>query len=225
MDFKKELPNYVTIFNGFLASLSILLVANRYTDMAVRVIFLSMALDVLDGYLARKLDAMSEKGELLDRVFDRLYQIIAPSILYCIMNEWSIGSMFYSSLIITISFWRLTKKVPSKEYFSGLPLFVHTFLILLSYLSGLLIPYFIMLVFAFLSSLPLKYFRRVVTYGQNETTGTFWQLRIIIPLILAIIPYSGLNEIFEIFLFLIIIYSIAGWIPLYNQKFRLSRRG
>ncbi|HEW63628.1 CDP-alcohol phosphatidyltransferase family protein [Fervidicoccus fontis] len=215
---RKDLPNLVTVINGLVGSFALLLAIRGETELSIRLIFLSLSLDVLDGLLARKLNAMSESGELLDRVFDRVYQVIAPSIIYCYMQNWNVGSMFYSASIITLSFWRIIRRTPSKEYFLGLPLFVHTFVILSSYLSGIALPYYLMLVLVIASLFPIKYFRRIRNLSPNETKGTFWQIRIIVPLFLSIIPYSKLEILFELLFYIFIIYALFGWIPLLRNK-------
>ncbi|MEM0179598.1 MAG: CDP-alcohol phosphatidyltransferase family protein [Fervidicoccaceae archaeon] len=222
---KSQVPNTITVLNTFVASYALLLSFRGDNVLAIRLIFISLALDVLDGLLARKLNSMSEEGELLDRVTDRIYQIIVPSLIYVQSQSWSFLSQLYACLIITVSFWRLIRKVPSKDKFLGLPLFAHTFVIIAGYLSGFIPPPYLLLAMAALSALPISYFRRFGKGEPRETKGTAWQLRMGIPLILAFSPYGQLSLFFTVLEILVLLYAFAGWIPLslrnshfYNEK-------
>ncbi len=206
-------PESITVVNGFLASLAVLLVASGKLELAIRIIFVSLALDVLDGLVARWLKATSEKGEFLDRLFDRIYQVVAPALLYSYIYNWDYSAVFYSSLIITIGFWRLSRRVPSRDYFAGLPMFVHTFIIISSYLGSVMVSPFIMMILAIASLVPVKYYRRSRRFSSKENKGTYWPLRIIIPSVMAILPYGQLDLLFKIALLIILAYAVIGWLP------------
>ena len=210
---KSIYPEMVTVSNGFIASLSLLLIVSGNIELGVRLIFLCMALDVIDGFLARYLNVASEKGEFLDRVFDRLYQVVAPSLLYCSISDWSLGSIVYASIMITTGFWRLARRVPNREYFAGLPLFTHTLLITSFYISGTLFPYYIMITLAVASIIPIKYYRRNPKYSPVENKGTYWFIRLIIPLILSLSPFNPLKPLFLVIEYTVLVYAVVGWIP------------
>lgn len=211
---KTQIPNAITVLNIFIASISLLAVFRGYFELSIRLVFLCLSIDVLDGLLARKLNAMSEEGELLDRVTDRIYQVMVPSLLYASMSSWSFISQIYVSLVITVSFWRLIRKVPAKDKFIGLPLFSHTFIIITGYLSEHVVPAWFMLVMAILSALPIPYFRRFGKGRATETKGTLWQIRFILPLLLSLSPYEPLKFLFFAIEVIVLIYVLLGWIPL-----------
>jgi len=210
---RKSIPNAVTVFNTFVSSLALLAAFKGSYELSIRLIFVCMSLDVLDGLLARKLNAMSDEGELLDRVTDRIYQVLIPSLIYVNASSWSLTSQAYAALIITISFWRLVRKVPSKDKFAGLPLFAHTLVIIFGYLGGCLLPGYAMIIMAVLSAVPVPYFRRLRTGGPSETRGTLWQLRISAPILLAFIPYASLSPLFRALLIIAAFYVAFGWVP------------
>ncbi len=221
---KTVYPGLVTVINGFVASLSLIFVAMGELQTGIRLIFLCMALDVLDGLIARLLEATSEKGEFLDRLYDRVYQIIVPALLYTRYMGWSWSSIAYSSLIVTVALWRLSRRVPGREYFAGLPLFIHTMVILSSFLSGISVRPEIMLILAVLSLLPLKYYRRSLKYSSSENRGTYWSLRLAVPLILAFVPYKPLKPLFVLLLYSSLFYTFVGWLPFVRGKGSLSQR-
>jgi len=210
---RKSIPNAVTVFNTFVSSLALLAAFKGNYELSIRLIFICMSLDVLDGLLARKLNAMSDEGELLDRVTDRIYQVLAPSLIYVSASSWSLASQAYAALIITVSFWRLVRKVPSKDKFAGLPLFAHTLVIIFGYLGGYLLPGYAMIIMAVLSAVPIPYFRRLRTGGPGETRGTLWQLRISVPILLALVPYAPLSLLFRSLLIFAAFYVAFGWVP------------
>ncbi len=213
-EFKRMVPEIITASMGFVASLAIVLASIGECMVSLRLIFLCLALDVLDGLFARALKAVSERGEFLDRLFDRLYQIVAPAIIYVQALKSSPEALMYASIIISGSFWRLSRRVPTREYFAGLPLFTHTILIVSSIISGYLIPPYIMIVLAILSIIPIKYYRRKTSFSHLENKGTFWIPRLLIPLILLIIPYTGVfSKLFLAIELAILAYIAFGWIP------------
>jgi phosphatidylserine synthase len=210
---KKSLPNLVTLTMGFVASIAILLIGLGQDLLAIRLVFLALSLDVLDGYLARKLNATSDKGALLDRLFDRLYQVIVPVTIYLKLTSGSILSIIYGAVLITVSYWRIAEVKPSSAWFTGLPLNIHTLVIISSYLSKLVIPPAVMLLLLVPTLLPINYAKRLGEPGQSTNKGTFWQIRLVVPLILVFMPYDEITWFFYLLLSLAFAYVLVGWIP------------
>lgn len=208
----KRLPNVITLAMGFVGSLALLLLSAGESVLAVRLAFLAFALDVLDGYLARRLDAVSEKGAMLDRLFDRIYQVVLPVILYLRMTSGDYLSIIYGAVLITASLWRIAEVRPTSLWFHGLPMNIHAVIIISSFLSGTVIPPYVMLLLLIPTVLPIKYVRRLGT-SQASNRGTFWQIRLIVPAVLAIVPYQNVKPIFQALIILSIVYVLVGWIP------------
>ena len=207
------IPEAVTVSTGLLASLALITAVLGMPEYSIRIIFLCLALDVVDGYLARKLGTASERGEFLDRLFDRLYQIVVPAVLYTKYIHPSPTAILYATLIITISYWRLSRRVPTRECFAGLPLHVHTILILASMFSGFPVPPQLMLILALLSLVPIKYYRRSLKTPPTSNQGTLWPVRLAVPLLLSIAPYEKLSLAFLTLEVLTLAYVVMGWIP------------
>lgn len=172
-----------------------------------------LSVDALDGYLARRLGTTSERGELLDRVFDRLHQIVTPSVIYYTFLHDALATM-YAASIITISYWRLVRRVPSREYFAGLPLNVHTILMIASIYSGCPMDPAILLLLALLSASPLKYYRRRRTSRMRDG-GSLWFARFAVPLAIASFPrpLETLGPLFLLLEFAALAYAALGWLP------------
>ena len=173
---------------------------------------MALLLDILDGYFARLLKTSSEKGELLDRLFDRYYQVIVPAIMYAHYYGWSLSATFYASLIITISLWRLTRRVRARKYFAGAPLFLHTIAILTGFYAENPVPPEIMIVLAIMSLLPLKYYRRKASASEKINKGTYFQARTLAVAILIIIPYSRLDTVMTLIHYASITIGLLGWV-------------
>jgi len=219
-----SLPEIITVSTGLLATYSLYAILLGNVEVGVRLIFLCMALDVLDGLLARKLGVSSERGEFLDRLFDRYYQILVPSVLYVYTNNFSFEAILYSMFIITISYWRLARRVHTREYFAGLPLYTHTIIIISSTFSGIVVSPYIMILLAILSLIPVKYYRRKTSFSHLENRGTFWQLRLVVPLVFVFLPYYKITYLFMIMEILIFLYIFLGWIPFLFGKGSLKER-
>lgn len=66
------LPNYLTGIRLLLVPLFLLLFMTGRQDICAAVFILSGITDVLDGYLARKWNAVSDLGKILDPIADKL---------------------------------------------------------------------------------------------------------------------------------------------------------
>jgi len=210
---KERAPEAVTLLSGFLASVSLVLAARGLLEESVRLAFVCLALDVLDGFLARRLGAVSERGELLDRVFDRLYQVVVPALIYSLYVQPGLLSAAYATSIITIAYWRLARRAPERKYFSGLPLNVHMVVALSSAYSRAPAPAWLMLALAALSASPIKYYRRRATRSTDSTLA--FALKFSAPLALAALPYgNGASAVFLCAELAALAYAALGWVPL-----------
>ena len=92
-----------------------------------------MLFDILDGYLARKLNASSDLGKELDSLSDLVSFGVAPAFLYYHLapdSEWYYA--IPSIVIVVSSALRLAKfnLLPSYDYFQGLPTPGNTFFLI-----------------------------------------------------------------------------------------------
>ena len=183
-----------TLAGGLLAGLAVPAAVAGYYSAAVRLLFLSYALDVVDGWLARRYGSVG--GFFLDRAFDRLSQVIAPGVLLLswmesagLLEGWRLAAYsLYYSLIVTVALWRLVMRgVRSLAYFSGLPLFAHALIALSSVIAGTPPDPALLLALALASAVPVPYLRRL--RGQR-TPSPAPLPRFAALLVLALLPYS-----------------------------------
>ncbi len=209
-----------TLLQGLFAGLSVPLGIAGYYDLAIRLLFVSYALDVLDGWLARKYGSTPE-GFFLDRAFDRLSQVIAPATLLLLwVNEsgllhgydLALFSAYFSGLV-TVALWRLVKRgVRSLAYFSGLPMFAHAIAFLTSIISGKPPEPILLLALLIASTVPVPYFRRGIR--QRTPSPAPW-LRLGVLLVLAIVPYDAgfVQDLARLLFWATVAYAIIGPVP------------
>ncbi|HLT34282.1 MAG TPA: CDP-alcohol phosphatidyltransferase family protein [Aquaticitalea sp.] len=148
MDFKKHIPNIITLLNLFCGTVAVLFaVYNNFVGAAIFV-FLGIFFDFFDGLLARKLNVQSPLGIQLDSLADMVTSGLVPGIVmfkllsmavdtpYFIetTNDWSSATQWTGfrvswlpliGLFITLaSAYRLAKfniDEDQQSYFKGLP--------------------------------------------------------------------------------------------------------
>ena len=204
-----------------LAAASMPLSISGYIDTSLRLLFLSYLMDVLDGWVARRLGESSSEGYMLDRAIDRVSQVIAPLVLYTSwVTDSGIDPMYlaalviYSAAIVAIAFYRLIyRRVTSLAYFYGLPMFFHAGILITSTLTGHIVEAPILFLGAALSILPIRYYRRGRTGGPSPAVAP----RAALVLLLALIPYDWrvVVEVARLIYFILVAYMIIGPIAYY----------
>ncbi len=100
----KNIPNIITIIRLLLVPVfSYYLLKDQ--DLVAGIIFIVASLsDVLDGYLARKLKAVSNFGKLADPFADKIMQIVAIIILVVLgrLNVWIMVLLFVKDFILML---------------------------------------------------------------------------------------------------------------------------
>lgn len=79
---------------------------------AMGILALSFVTDILDGFIARRFNQVSDLGKILDPVADKLMQV---TVLVCIafMHKaviWAVGFVFLKELLLGIGAWLLFSK-------------------------------------------------------------------------------------------------------------------
>ncbi|MCL2294504.1 MAG: CDP-alcohol phosphatidyltransferase family protein [Spirochaetes bacterium] len=126
--FKKLLPNIATIIR-ILGSFSLLFLTNFVKDIGsfkavpwvwlIGYLFLVLT-DSIDGMLARKLNAKSNLGALLDSLADVVLLVIGAATVFAVFAHDSLTNFqlwFYVCLIIFCANNRLIVNLVSKKYF------------------------------------------------------------------------------------------------------------
>lgn len=116
---KSIIPNSITLTNAACGVTAILL---NDLEKGLILVSIAMILDVLDGFLAKKIHALSDLGKELDSLADAISFGIAPAFLYYQHFESQLALLF--AIIYTINaIFRLAKFniTPLSVTFNGLP--------------------------------------------------------------------------------------------------------
>ncbi|MBT8287508.1 MAG: CDP-alcohol phosphatidyltransferase family protein, partial [Bacteroidia bacterium] len=149
---KKHIPNFVTLLNLFCGSIAVVFAMNGELQLAAYFILLGIVFDYFDGFLAHKLNAVSELGLHLDSLADVVTSGVAPGIImYQLLvlagPDWGINASisspieistdnlipFIGLLIPLAAAYRLAKfnvSADQTEHFWGIPTPANALLIL-----------------------------------------------------------------------------------------------
>jgi CDP-diacylglycerol--serine O-phosphatidyltransferase len=124
---RRALPSMFTVGNLFLGIISIIVAFQGNFEWAAVLVIIGMALDGLDGRVARALNAQSEFGKELDSLSDVISFGVAPAfIMYgTILNEMGwIGTVITAVFPIcgALRLARFNVATGSTNYFTGLPI-------------------------------------------------------------------------------------------------------
>ena len=174
MKFIKYVPNILTGFRFAFIPFIIFAILKEYYLTAFILFTVSSGTDVIDGYIARHFNAISDVGKLLDPLADKLTQIsiLLTLTLQNIIPSWIIAVIVFKEIILIIgaSFLYGKDLVVSSKWYGK----VTTVLIYLAVVSSLFINiynlyhfdvyiYAIAVIFAIISLLSyIRYF-----YGEG----------------------------------------------------------
>lgn len=119
----KRIPNFITLINGSLGFLAIIFSLKSKFLLASILILLAAILDGLDGFLARKLNAVSKIGKELDSLSDLVSFAVAPALLLIIKFDLNFYLIIVGILLVASSEYRLARYNVSSNVkgFSGVP--------------------------------------------------------------------------------------------------------
>lgn len=119
----KKIPNLVSIFRIIFIPLVIILFNNHssYKWYIIFLIILFSILDNLDGFLARKLNQITELGKVIDPLVDKLFVITVAICLYYyeLLPLWFILIVILRDFLIMLGglvFIRKIRGVPSSDF-------------------------------------------------------------------------------------------------------------
>lgn len=134
-----NIPNLLTASNLLCGILSIFLAFSGQLEASCLLIFLAAIFDFFDGFLARKLNQMSELGKQLDSLADMVTFGVAPGVLVCIVliiqMEGGLANNYFDYSFSEASFMRIRSFMNelAKGNFRAIDLICF---------SGLIIPFF-----------------------------------------------------------------------------------
>ncbi|MEN2983462.1 MAG: CDP-alcohol phosphatidyltransferase family protein [Dictyoglomaceae bacterium] len=109
-----SIPNLITILRFIVIPFYIFSLLDKNFFLALILFLLSALSDILDGYLARKLNQVSNLGKILDPVSDKI--IIITSLLYFGLNGYLsfflvIVFLIKESLMLLVGLYFLSRKI------------------------------------------------------------------------------------------------------------------
>ena len=140
MDKKWTIPNLLTIFRLFLVPVFVLVYIYVNPIFALIIFILAGFTDVLDGYIARKFNLITDLGKILDPLADKTLRIAAVTVLAfdSVLPMWTLAVIaildFY--LIITSAVLYKRKFVVSSNVWGKVAGSVSMLAIVLSFFSG-----------------------------------------------------------------------------------------
>lgn len=192
----KVIPNFLTLLNLFFGIFAIILLFQqemRFINLAAIMVIIGMALDGLDGRMARWLNAQSEFGKELDSLSDIVTFGVAPAMIMYIV---SLHNLDFAGVLVAAIFpmcgaIRLARfNVQAKKitgYFVGLPITsAGGVLSTLALYHELFSPFsltFFMLLLSFLMISHIKYpnFKKV-----GIPRGSLWISAMIITVVVVV---------------------------------------
>jgi len=216
---KNAIPNIFTILNLLSGFLGITFLLNSNYNLLEYCIYFSLLFDFLDGFLAKKLNAISNFGKQLDSFSDLISFGALPSL---ILYDWFLNNSsveiykYFPIIILVFSSFRLSKfnlDKKQKFVFSGLPtpvvaLFFNSLIFnsddMYSFVNQEILL-FLILFFSFLMIVKVKFISlKFKNYSLKENLDKY------ILLFVSIILFSTLRlQSFPIIVFIYIIISFS----------------
>jgi CDP-diacylglycerol--serine O-phosphatidyltransferase len=140
MNFKKHIPNFLTLLNLFCGCIAIVFVSDFKFDMAFYFVCLGIFFDFFDGFFARKFGVAGPLGVQLDSLADMVTSGVAPGFVMVYLlagkyvHEPIDGYLHYLGFIITLgACYRLANfniDTRQSDSFIGLPTPANTLFIM-----------------------------------------------------------------------------------------------
>ena len=125
---RKSIPNLITLLNALCGWLAIYYSSKGAFDYAAGLLVIAAVFDFLDGFLAKRLNAFSKEGALLDSMADLISFGAAPALFVLFRfesSEYFIPLVISSGFLFACALWRLVRytlhAAEIKPYFEGMP--------------------------------------------------------------------------------------------------------
>lgn len=102
---KENIPNILTIIRFILIPFIFIIVINKHFLLGLIVFTISAITDILDGYIARKYNYITDIGKLIDPLADKLTQVslLLALFLLDLLPLWILLIVFVKELVIIVS--------------------------------------------------------------------------------------------------------------------------
>ena len=214
---KTFVPNFVTLLNLLSGGIAVIFAVEGDLSKAALFVFLGILFDFLDGFIARKLNVVSDLGLQLDSLADVVTSGLVPALVLFHLFKLSIAPSwdehnllpYFGLLVLLASAYRLAKFNISTEqsnYFIGLPAPANALLILslpliLSYQNSdsynaiILNPWFLIsatVLSSFLLNAPLKLIALKLKTWNFADNATRYILIMCSIVVLIVFKFAGI---------------------------------
>ena len=121
---KKHIPNILTVFRIFLIPFIAVFIAKDNYILAIALLIVSGISDILDGFIARRYNLVSDFGKLADPLADKLTQIVIVIALVFkgFISFWILAILIAKEVIMVVgaSFLYGNNTVVSSKWFGKL---------------------------------------------------------------------------------------------------------
>lgn len=153
----KYVPNILTLIRFSLIPFIILLAINDYYIYAIILLTISGLTDILDGYIARKYELVSDFGKLMDPLADKATQLatLATLTIKGVLDFWIIAIIIFKEFIMVAgaSFLYGKELVVSSKWYGKLATVLLyaaiVFTLFINYWNGNLVEHFGFELFSF----------------------------------------------------------------------------
>ena len=167
----KHVPNILTIIRFFLIFPLVAFALNEQYIVAAIVFTISGLTDILDGFIARKYNLISDFGKLMDPLADKLVQISLLIVLTIngILPIWALTIVCVKELAMILGATFLYEKntVVSSNWYGKAATVIFYFALILSMLNINHYIYFIYFALAFTIFALLMYFKEFMIKKKN----------------------------------------------------------
>jgi CDP-diacylglycerol--glycerol-3-phosphate 3-phosphatidyltransferase len=132
MNIKKNVPNILTILGYIIVNVSILIYNKTGNFTYIILMLFGFSFDYMDGYFARKLNVSSKLGNILDKISDKVNQLM---LLLLLVSKFKVNilyvGLFILREIIMFTLRKLDKKPVTSSIHGKLKTFIFPVTIIL----------------------------------------------------------------------------------------------
>ena len=155
----RNLPNFLTIFRMTLSVLSVFMLLSGWLTLWVWFFIVALVLDVVDGALARKLQATSDFGTQLDSFADFIAFGFVPTVFIFVQRHHDMNFAYPLSVFLVAGVIRLSlynTRFSDSKSFQGVPIPLAALLLVLSQWFGSLLLMIVIAVLALAMVAPVR---------------------------------------------------------------------
>jgi CDP-diacylglycerol--serine O-phosphatidyltransferase len=174
-----NLPNAITLTGLVMGMVNIYLIMTGQFRLYYLLHYIISVMDSLDGFIAKKLNRITELGSELDSLCDAINFALVPALFAIGLCGFSLPIAFGSAVYVTcgilrLGYYNITSEGKDTDGFIGVPTTIATmFSMVFTWFFGYLVPSLSFLVMPALLLMALLMIARFRTPGTNFARGLF----------------------------------------------------